>query len=203
VSRPELIAQPDRMPPIPAENYTSEQRAAADRLIATPRGEVRGPFVPLLRSPELLDRSQALGEFLRYRCSIPVRLREFAILVTARHWRQPYEWLAHVKQAHAAGVTPETLECLANEVFPQAAPTDEQSIHAFVSSVHIRGEVSDEDYARVMALLGEAGLVELLGICGYYAMLAMMLNVARTSCADLSFPVPLPTDGEGTGQVSL
>lgn len=190
--RPDLPPLPDRMPAIPAGAYRPEQRAAADRLIATPRGEVRGPFIPLLRSPELLDRAQALGEFLRYRCSVPVRLREFAILVTARHWRQPYEWLAHAGPALAAGVSRETLENLANAEFPTSAPADEQAIHAFVTEVHTRGEVSDQTYAAAIALLGEPAVVELLGVCGYYAMLAMVLNVARTSCPDRSFPVPPP-----------
>lgn len=178
------------MPPIAAEDYSPAQRSAADRLIATPRGEVRGPFVPLLRSPELLDRAQALGEFLRYRCSIPVRLREFAILVTARRWHQPYEWLAHVQQATDAGVSRETLEQLACADDPTAAATDERIIHAFVTQTHRDGEVDDGTYAAVLELLGEQGVIELLGICGYYAMLAMVLNVARTACADNSFPVP-------------
>jgi 4-carboxymuconolactone decarboxylase len=178
------------MPPIAAEDYSPAQRSAADRLIATPRGEVRGPFIPLLRSPELLDRAQALGEFLRYRCSVPVRLREFAILVTARHWRQPYEWLAHVKQASVAGICREALEQLAQGLDPAAAAADECIIHHFVTQTHRDGEVDDVTYAAALELLGEQGLVELLGICGYYAMLAMVLNVARTACADTSFPVP-------------
>jgi 4-carboxymuconolactone decarboxylase len=188
--RPKLIEASDRLPAIPAEAYSPEQRQAADRLIATPRGEVRGPFIPLLRSPELLDRAQALGEFLRYRCSVPVRLREFAILVTARHWRQPYEWLAHVRQAADAGVCKPALEQLAMAEAPVSAAEDERIVFAFVTQTHRDGEVDDAAYATALDLLGEQGLVELLGICGYYAMLAMMMNVARTACDDTSFRVP-------------
>lgn len=193
MGRPDFGLLPDRMPAISADDYTPEQRAAAERLISTPRGNVRGPFIPLLRSPELLDRAQALGEFLRYHCSVPVRLREFAILVTARHWSQPYEWLAHIRPAITAGVNRRVLEQIAQGEEPLAANADELTIHAFVMQVHTGGRVDDTTYAAARLLLGEQGVIELLGICGYYAMLAMILNVARTACSDPSFPVP-PTE---------
>lgn len=189
--RPVISDLPDRMPAIDPADYDPEQRAAADRLIATPRGAVRGPFIPLLRSPELLDRAQALGAFIRYRCSVPERLRELAILATARHWRQPYEWLAHVGPALAAGVAADALERLAEGEDPTALlAADEAIVHRFVIQTHDRGQVDDLTYAAALERLGEGGVVELVGLCGYYAMLAMVMNVARTACSDTSFPVP-------------
>jgi 4-carboxymuconolactone decarboxylase len=189
--RPVIDDLPDRMPAIDPAAYDAEQRDAADRLIATPRGEVRGPFIPLLRSPELLDRSQALGAFLRYRCSVPERLRELAILATALHWRQPYEWLAHVGPGVAAGLSAEALDRLAEgEDATSLLREDERIVQAFVLQVHRGGQVDDPTYAAALHLLDERGLVDLLGLCGYYSLLAMVMNVARTACRDPTFPTP-------------
>ena len=93
----------DRMPPIPRERMTEAQRAAADELIAGPRKGVKGPFVPLLRSPELMARLQKVGEYLRFESALPPRLSEFATLVVARRWTQQFEWAVHVPLAIAAG----------------------------------------------------------------------------------------------------
>ena len=121
---------------------------------------------------------------------MPERLRELAILVTARHWRQPYEWLAHVGPALKAGVSVEALDRLAEGEDPARLLTaQERVVHGFVSQTHSQGEVDDATFAAARDLLGERGVVELLGLCGYYAMLAMVMNVSRTSCADRSFPV--------------
>jgi 4-carboxymuconolactone decarboxylase len=186
---PKSVAGSDRLPRLDPADYSPAQQAAAVALIATPRGEVRGPFVPLIRSPELLDRTQALGEYLRYRSQVPVRLREIAILTTAVHWRQPYEWAAHVGPARAAGVGRETLEALAEGALLAGAEADEQLVHAFVTELHTTQEVSDSTWAAVGDLLGEGGVIDLIGVCGYYAMLAMVLNGARTA-GPSGFAVP-------------
>jgi 4-carboxymuconolactone decarboxylase len=188
--RPVLHAAADRLPPIAPSNYTGAQRVAADSLIASPRGEVRGPFIPLLRSPELLDHSQSLGAYLRYRCTVPERLREFAILVIARHWSQAYEWHAHIGPALKTGVAATTLEALAEGAPLVTAEAPEATIHTFVTELLGTQYVSDGPYEEALSLLGEQGLVDLLGLCGYYSMLAMMLNVARTPCPGESFAVP-------------
>ena len=190
MTRPVPVEGDDRLPPLHPDRYTAEQRAAADRLIATPRGEVRGPFVPLLRSPELLDRTQALGEFIRYRCGVPKRLREFAILLVARHWRQAYEWHAHAREAAAAGVSLAAIQSIAAGEPLTDAAGDERAVHAFVEELLTRGEAGDAVYAAVLGLLGEAGVVELTGLVGYYALLAMILNVARTPSPGEPFASP-------------
>jgi 4-carboxymuconolactone decarboxylase len=188
--RPIFSPIKERLSAIAPQDYSPEQSRAADALIATPRGEVRGPFIPLLRSPELLDRSQKLGEYLRYRCTVPERLREFAILVTARHWHQPYEWYAHVGLAIKAGVAPETLEALAEGEPLDTATPDEAVIHEFVIRLHGEHFVDDALFAAIRDFLGEQAVVDLTGLCGYYAMLAMMMNVAGTSSPDTEFSVP-------------
>jgi 4-carboxymuconolactone decarboxylase len=185
------VEGPERLPKQNPADYDAEQRAAAAALIASPRGEVRGPFVPMMRSPELMDRAQKLGEFLRYRCSIPERLREWAIIVTARAWRQDYEWFVHAPLARKAGVAHAAIAALAQGVDPgDAAAQDERIVHDFCVALHRANFVNDATYGRALDLLGERGVIELTGICGYYALLAMMLNVARTPCPGERFAVP-------------
>lgn len=180
---------PDRLPKQDPADYTPQQAAAAAALIASPRGEVRGPFVPLMRSPELMDLSQQLGAFLRYRCSIPVRLREWAICIIARLWRQPYEWHAHARLAHDAGISTQTLSALRNGDKPVMAP-DETVVWTFICELHQDRHVSDATWSSATLLLGEDGVVELTGICGYYTMLAMVLNVAQTPVPGEAFAFP-------------
>ncbi len=188
--RPGSHSGPDRLPPIDSASYTSEQALAAKALTATPRGEVRGPFIPLLYSPHLLDHTQKLGAFIRYDSSIPQRLREFAILVTARFWEQAYEWHVHAALAIGAGVTPTTIDALAENVFPATAAADERIVWHFCTQVHQAHCVDDTVYGETIALLGAPGTVELTALCGYYAMLAMVLNVARTPCPGNAFATP-------------
>jgi len=171
---------PDRMPPLAETGWSDAQRQAVQELCAGPRGGLRGPFVPLLRSPELLNRSQRLGEYLRYHAAVPERLREFAILIAARHWRQGYEWQVHVPFAIRAGLAPGLVAALgAGDALPGLAD-DESVIFGFCTELLRTQAVSDANYARALALLGEAGVVDLCAVLGYYALLAMVLNVART-----------------------
>lgn len=188
---------PDRLPPTDPSGWGDATRAAAASLIATPRGEVRGPFVPLLRSPELLDRAQKLGEFLRYHCSIEERLREFAICVVARLWSQPYEWRAHAPLAAKAGVAPSTLVALRDGRVADDIPDDERLIFDFCTALDADRRIDDGLYARTIDLLGENGTIELVGLCGYYSLLAMVMNVARTPYAGSAFEFP---DPESTGR---
>lgn len=185
-----IPAGAERLPKQDPATYDAEQRAAAEALIASPRGEVRGPFIPMMRSPVLMDRAQKLGEFLRYDCSIAERLREWAIIVTARLWRQAYEWHVHAPLACKAGVATETIAALAAGRALESAASDERTVHDFCLALHTTNFVDDALYADTVALLGERGAIELTGICGYYALLAMMLNVARTPCPGESFAIP-------------
>jgi 4-carboxymuconolactone decarboxylase len=174
----------DRLPPIPAAEMSEAQRRVAEVLIRGRRGALFGPFVPLLRSPELLDRAQRLGEFLRYDCAIEPRLRELAILGTARHFRQAYEWHVHAPEAARAGLAPAAIATLAGGERPWDLKADEAVVYEFCSEVHREHGVSDATYAAALQLLGEQGVVDLCGICGYYALLALVMNVARTPLPD-------------------
>ncbi len=162
---------------------TPEQRRAAETLARGPRGAVFGPFIPLLRSPELLDRAQRLGEYLRYESAIPQRLRELAILLTARHFRQPYEWHVHAPAALRAGLAQQTVEAIAAGRRPPLA-ADEATVYDFCTELNGGHAVSDATYGAALELLAEGGVIDLCGLCGYYGLLALVMNAARTPLPD-------------------
>lgn len=187
---------PERMPPIPADKLTEAQKKAAAELSAGRRGSVRGPFNAYLRSPSLMDRVQKLGEYIRYDSPIELRLRELAALMAARDWTQQYEWHAHVPHALKAGLRQEIIEAIAEGRRPAGMAADEEIVHDFVTELLVNRGVSDATYARALKQFGEAGVVELISVVGYYAMLAMVMNVARTAIPD-GKPLPLaPLPGQ-------
>jgi 4-carboxymuconolactone decarboxylase len=190
--RPETYAvAPERMPPIAAEKMTDAQRKSAAELASGRRGSVRGPFNAFLRSPALMDHVQKLGAYIRYDSLIELRLRELAALMAARDWTQQYEWHAHVPHALQAGIQAETIEAVLEGRRPTAMAADEEIVYDFVTELLVTRGVSDPTYARGLRQFGEAGVVELISVVGYYAMLAMVMNVARTAIPD-GKPLPLP-----------
>jgi 4-carboxymuconolactone decarboxylase len=187
-----LLAQ-NRMPPIPTENLTPEQKKVAAEIAAGPRGALNGPFVSALRSPEFLDRLQKLGEYLRYQSAMGPKLGEMVILITARQWTQQYEWDAHKPLAVKAGLEPEVIAAIADGRRPAAMDKDEETVLDFLSELQQNKSVSDATYARAVKAFGEKGVVDMIGIAGYYSLLSMLMGVART---------PLP-DGKSPGLVSF
>jgi 4-carboxymuconolactone decarboxylase len=170
----------DRFPPIAPEAMTTEQREAADELAAGPRGGLRGPFIPLLRSPELLRRLQKTGEYLRYDCALGRKLTELTILLTAHEWRQSYEWKAHRPLALEAGIAQETIAAIESGTRPEGMTTDEEAVYDFCIELHRNHRVSDQTFHRALAQFGEQGVIDMTALCGYYSTLAMILNVAQT-----------------------
>lgn len=170
----------DRLPPIPPERWTPAQRAEAQAIIDGPRGALLPPFVPLLRSPELLAHAQRMGEYLRYRNSIGLRLSELAILIAARHWSQPVEWGIHAPIARREGIAQSTIDAIAERRAPQGLDEPQQAVYDFALELLRTQQVGDATYARALACFGEQGVVDLTGCLGYYALLAMVMNVART-----------------------
>ncbi len=181
----------DRLGPIPLDQMSDAQRAAAQAIIDGPRGAVYGPFIPLLRSPELMDHAQRMGEYLRYRSAIGVRLSELAILVTARAWNQQVEWAIHAPIAAQVGIPPGVINAIARREQPEGMLVDEAAVHAFCIELHRDKQVSDATYAQALALFGEQGVVDLMGLNGYYTLLAMVMNTARTEVPS-STAAPLP-----------
>jgi 4-carboxymuconolactone decarboxylase len=160
-------------------------------LMAGPRGGVRGPFNALLRSPVLIDRVQKLGEFLRFESSLPARLNEFAILITARHWNAQYEWFAHYPHALKGGLKPGVAADLAQGKRPANMQDDETIVYDFCKELHENKSVSDATYAVALKKFGERGVVDLIGVSGYYTLVSMVLNVDCQPLPD-GTPPPLP-----------
>lgn len=185
------LRQPtQRLPALPLQSLNPAQQAIVDAINAGPRGHFSnaGPFAAFLYAPAFGMLAQELGGHVRYRTSVPPRLSETAILCTARYWKAQYEWHAHARIALKQGVTEATIRDLHAGRAPKSAPRDEQAINVFVKELYTKRRVSDAIYARVHKLLGDAGMVELVGILGYYAMIAMILNVFRMPVPDGAAP---------------
>lgn len=176
-----MTAHPDRLPPIPEALWTQEQRKYAQEIINGPRGGLISPFVPLLRSPELMDHAQRMGEYLRYRSSLGLKLSELAILITARHWSQQVEWAIHAPIAEREGVATGVIEAIAAGRRPPKLSEDERIVYDFSTELHQNKSVSDATWREAVSLFGEQGAIDLIGINGYYALLSMVMNAARTT----------------------
>lgn len=177
----------ERFPELKAEQMTPAQRQVADAIASGPRGSIRGPFNAWLRSPELADRLQKVGEHIRFGSSLPPRLNEFAILITARHWNAKFEWYAHYPLAIRGGLKPEIAADLAKGLKPRGMAADEAAVYDFCTQLRRDRKVSDATFAAVQKLFGDQGVVDLIAVNGYYDLVSMTLNVAE---------VATPPDGE-------
>ena len=185
---------PPRLPAIPEAALLPEQRHLIDSIRSGPRGEFKmsGPFFCYLHAPAFGELAQKFGAFCRYKPGVPPRLSEFAILVTAQHWKAAYEWAAHEPQALRAGVKQKTIDSLSKGRLAKGAPKDELALYAFIKELYRDRNVSNSTYKSVNKILGDSATVELVGLLGYYAMVAMTLNVFR-------MPVPASKPGAKSG----
>jgi 4-carboxymuconolactone decarboxylase len=174
------MATDDRMPPIAAEKMTADQKKAAEEFAAGRGYSARGPFAVMLRSPEVMLRAKAMGDYLRFRNVLPKRVSEMVILITAREWTQQYEWAYHYGFALEEGLAKATIDAIAEGRRPEGMKEDEAVAYDFSIELHKRRSVSDATYARALKLFGEQGIVDLIGVSGYYTFNAMMMNVARS-----------------------
>ncbi|HVN02090.1 MAG TPA: hypothetical protein VMT68_17960 [Caulobacteraceae bacterium] len=183
-----------RYPPLSPEQMTPAQREVAQAIAAGPRGGLRGPFQAWLRSPETAQRLQTLGEHLRFSSSVPRRLNELAILITARAWDAQFEWWAHHRLALEAGLDPAVAADIAEGRRPATMQADEAVVYDFCTELRATHRVSDATLAAAQALLGEGGVIDLIAVSGYYDTVSMTLNVAEVPLPDgLEPPLkPLP-----------
>ena len=183
-----------KMVRIPAEKLSEAQKNAIAEFKAARSVDISGPFVPLLRSPELMSRARAMSDYLRYKSALPPRLSEFVILMTARRWTQQYEWNAHQPLALQGGLGAHIVKAIADGRRPDGMADDEDAVYTLWDEVQRNQKVSDATYARAVAKVGEQGVIDLLGLTGYYTMLAMVMNTTRTPLPDGVKPplAPLP-----------
>ena len=168
-----------RMPQLSRDDMTPEQQRVHDDIAGGPRGGVRGPFHALLYSPPLADAAQKLGQYVRYDCSIPQKLRELAILITAFHWKAQYEWFAHETHAREAGISDAVIDAIRVGERPSFSDAAEEEIYNFCTELYENKRISDASFAKVEARHGKVGAVELGGLLGHYNLIAITLNIAE------------------------
>lgn len=195
-----------RLPDLDPATLTPAQARFYQAIVTGRRGSIRGPFTPWLRSPEFAFRAQHLGAYLRFDSALPPRLSELAILTTARFWRARFEWYAHAPMARAGGLAESVIEAIRLGREPVFTAPDEAAVHAFAAQLHLRHEVSDPVWDHALEVLGEPGVVDLIGLLGYYTLVSMTLNACRVPLPP-GEPDPFPDasvegdggDGDGKG----
>ena len=187
-----------RLPDIDPARLDPEQRRVHDAILSGPRGIVEGPLRVWVNNPGLADKAQALGAYCRYGTSLPQRLSELAIVTTGAHWRAGFEWAVHAPIAEKAGLDAGVLEAIRQGRAPALAAEDERAVYAFTIELLRERRVRAKTYAAALEVLGRTGVIDLVGILGYYGLISMTIN---------AFEVPLPegaedpfTDGDSTAQ---
>ena len=179
----------ERMPEIPLDKMTTAQRSIADAIMTGPRKRMSGPFNAWLRSPELADRLQKVGEYVRFNSSLDRRVNEMAIIMTAQAWGSQYEWYAHAPLAIKAGLDPAIVAAIGAGKKPDNMKDDEAIVWEFTIQLRRDHNVDDATYAKALEKLGENGIMDLVAVNGYYDVVSMTLNVAHVKPpADAELP---------------
>lgn len=166
-----------RLARLDLNNLSPEQKAVADAIRSGPRGGLRGPFEPWLRSPGLADPAQRLGEYCRFHSSLPRDLSELAILLAGKYWRAQFEFWAHTRLGREAGLPEDIIEAIRVGETPPFRREEERVVYDFVTEYFRTNRVSDATYGRALEAFGERGVVDLVGTVGYYGLVSMTLNV--------------------------
>jgi 4-carboxymuconolactone decarboxylase len=184
----------DRLPPIPPNKQTEAQKKAAVEFQKERMTEVFGPFVPLSRSPQLMIDAARMGTYLRFGNTLPRALSEFAIILQARRWTQEYEWYVHAADAKTAGLPEEIIQAVAEGRRPEKMTDEQDIIYEFGRELNDLHAVTDRTYARALARFGEQGVMDLVGVNGFYSLISMVLNVGRTPLPKGAAPAlkPMP-----------
>jgi 4-carboxymuconolactone decarboxylase len=177
-----------RLPDLRYEDMTAEQQRVHDEIAAGPRGTVVGPLKVWLHAPKLADCAQKLGAYARFHSSLPPALSELAILVTAATWQADFEWHAHAELARKAGISEAVIEAIRRREQPALVDAKSRAVYAVSRELHRTRAISDETYAAAEAALGRPGLVDLVGILGYYTLVSMTLNAFEVPTPDGSRP---------------
>jgi 4-carboxymuconolactone decarboxylase len=192
---PDLHLRGDRFKPLTYGELTPEQKAMVEDMMTGERkGGMNGPFNVLLRSPEVGDAAQKLGVQVRFHSTLPNRLNELAILMTARFWNTQYDWWSHHRLALAAGLSPAVIDAIAAGRRPASMQPDEEIVYNFADELLRTRQVSDASFKAVVNKFGEPCAVDLTSVMGYYSLVSMLLNVDRYPMPDGVKPElqPLP-----------
>lgn len=175
-----------RIPELRPDAMSAEQRAVMDEIVSGPHGRIVGPYPAWLQSPELARRARGLSEFIRFRSSLPERLKELAILIAGRHWKAEYEFYAHSRLAAKAGLEQSIIDAVAARKRPSFPQAEDSIVYDLCTELFDTHRVSDSTHQRAVEAFGLARVVELVSTIGYYSLVCLTLN---------AFEVPLP-EGE-------
>jgi 4-carboxymuconolactone decarboxylase len=170
----------DRMPPLAVSALNEKQRKVAEELTNGPRGGVKGPFIPLLRSPELVDRLGKVGEYLRFGSSLQPRISELVMLVVAREWTNQFEWAVHVPLALKNGIRQEAIDALAEGRRPRGVADDEELAYEMCEELSRTRSLCDTTYRRAVEQFGEVGVIDIATVYGYFVTVCAIMNLAHT-----------------------
>jgi len=196
VTRENLGLVGDRFKPLKYDEMTPAQKTMIDHLLAGERrNNLGGPFNVLLRSPEMGDLAQQFGASMRFHADLPPAARETVIIVVARYWGAQFEWSAHKRAALQAGVSPATVDAIANGKLPSGMNADITTAYNFITELLKTKQVSDATFTAARTRFGEKGVVDMIGLSGWYSMVSMALNVDRYPTAQpelkpLAEPLP-------------
>ena len=179
----------NRFPPLTYQAMTPEQKKMFEDVISGERRGAAGPFNVLLRSPEMGNLAQQFGASMRFHSSMPAKLNELAIIITARHWTSQFEWYAHRRAAATAGLDEQIIQAIASGKRPTGMQPDEEVVYTFCTELLTTKQISDKTFDTTKAKFGERGVVDLIGVSGYYQLVSMLLNVDR-------YPLPAGTAPE-------
>jgi 4-carboxymuconolactone decarboxylase len=186
------VSYVDRMPLPAVEALDEKQRKVAEEMTRGPRGGVKGPFIPMLRSPELVDRLGKVGEYLRFGSSLAPRISEFVMLVVSRDWSNQFEWAVHAPLAVKNGVAPEAIDALAEGRRPRPMAADEELAYDICDELTRTKGLSDATYGRAVKQFGEVGLIDIVTVYGYFVTVCALMNVAHTPPPSGTVPPILP-----------
>jgi 4-carboxymuconolactone decarboxylase len=178
----------DRFKPLTYPEMAPDQKAMTDHVLSGERKTMDGPFNAYLRSPEMGDLAQQFGAYLRFHSSVPRKLNELAIIITARFWDAQFEWYAHHRYALEAGVSPATADAIAAKKRPASMQPDEEAVYDFCTELLATKQVSDKTFDAAKKTLGERGVMDLIAVMGYYHFVSMVLNVDRYPLPDGAKP---------------
>lgn len=173
-----------RLTPPAYEQMTDAQKAVHDAIVSGPRGSVRGPFLAWIANPEMADRAQKLGEYFRFDTSIARDLAEIAILVTGARYRAEFEWWAHSRMAGEAGVPNAVIEAIRTGADPAFDDVAAQTVYRVAYALNHRHRLTDGEFADANTVLGQQGLIDVIGLCGYYALVSLTLNAFEIATPD-------------------
>ena len=179
-----LVLRGNRFKPLAYDEMTSPQKKMIDNLLAGPRGGAAGPFNVLLRSPEMGDLAASFGAATRFKTSISPKLNELAIILVGRHWTSQFEWQAHHRAALQAGLSPAICDAIAEGKPPQRMAKDEEVVYNFVTELLNTKQMSDATFTATKAAFGERGIVDPIGVMGWYTTVSMVLNVDQHPLPD-------------------